>query len=81
MVINSNCHRRLHFSHCCAMYKFLVKKIAELAETKSLRKKRKFNKGCISDFPFNVDITGADTIIVEADATVSGGNFEYGLVS
>lgn len=35
----------------------------------------------ISDFPFNVDITGADTIIVEADATVSGGSFEYGLVA
>ncbi|HIV67238.1 MAG TPA: hypothetical protein IAA32_00005, partial [Candidatus Butyricicoccus stercorigallinarum] len=36
---------------------------------------------CNSDFPFNVDITGADTIIVEAAVTVSGGSFEYGLVS
>ena len=36
---------------------------------------------CTSDFPFNVDITGADTIVIEANVTVSGGSFEYGLVS
>ena len=36
---------------------------------------------CTSDFPFNINIDGADSIIVEADVTVSGGKFEYGLVS
>lgn len=35
---------------------------------------------CETSFPFSIDITGADTIVIEADVVLRGSSFVYGIV-